>query len=33
MSELSMVLESARCPDCGSTHIVKHGKSAEGKQR
>jgi transposase-like protein len=28
-----MVLEPVRCPTCNGTHIVKHGKSAEGKQR
>ncbi|MDV2996830.1 MAG: hypothetical protein N4J56_006535 [Chroococcidiopsis sp. SAG 2025] len=33
MSKQSIVLEPVRCPDCNQTHIVKHGKSAEGKQR
>ncbi len=28
-----MVLEPVQCPSCGSTNIVKHGKSSEGKQR
>ena len=28
-----MVLEPVKCPTCASTNIVKHGKSAEGKQR
>ena len=28
-----MVLEPVYCPSCGSTNIVKHGKSTEGKQR
>lgn len=25
--------EPVRCPDCGSTYIVKYGSSTEGKQR
>ncbi|MBD2309473.1 IS1 family transposase [Chroococcidiopsis sp. FACHB-1243] len=33
MSKQSMVLESVCCPDCHKTHIVKHGKSAELRQR
>jgi transposase-like protein len=33
MCEHSRVLEPIRCPTCNQTHIVKHGKSAEGKQR
>lgn len=28
-----MGLEPVCCPTCNGTHIVKHGKSAEGKQR
>lgn len=28
-----MVLEPVQCPSCSSTNIVKHGKTAEGKQR
>lgn len=28
-----MVLEPVHCPTCDSTDIVKHGKTAEGKQR
>jgi transposase-like protein len=28
-----MVLEPVVCPSCGSSHIVKHGQSREGKQR
>lgn len=28
-----MVLEPVQCPTCNSTNIVKHGKTAEGKQR
>ncbi len=28
-----MVLEPVKCPTCQSTDIVKHGKTAEGKQR
>ncbi len=28
-----MVLEPIHCPTCDSTDIVKHGKTAEGKQR
>lgn len=33
MSQHSQVLEPVHCPTCDRTHIVKHGKSAEGKQR
>ncbi len=28
-----MVLEAVLCPACGGADVVKHGKSAEGKQR
>lgn len=28
-----MVLEPVHCPECDSTNVVKHGKSAAGKQR
>ena len=28
-----MVLEPVHCPACNSPNIVKHGKTAEGKQR
>ena len=28
-----MVLEPVHCPECNSINIVKHGKSAAGKQR
>lgn len=28
-----MVLEPIVCPGCGSSDVVKHGQSAEGKQR
>ena len=28
-----MVLEPVECPVCGGTHVIKHGKSEEGKQR
>ena len=28
-----MVLELVHCPECNSPNIVKHGKTAEGKQR
>ncbi len=28
-----MVLEPVLCPACQTTNVVKHGKSAEGKQR
>ena len=28
-----MVLEPVQCPTCNSTNTVKHGKTAEGKQR
>lgn len=28
-----MVLEPVLCPSCGSDDVVKHGPSAEGKQR
>lgn len=28
-----MVLEPICCPRCQTTDVVKHGKSAEGKQR
>lgn len=28
-----MVLEPVVCPSCGSSNVVKHGQSAEGKQR
>jgi len=28
-----MVLEPIHCPTCDRTNIVKHGKTAEGKQR
>jgi insertion element IS1 protein InsB len=28
-----MVLEPVKCPSCNSIDIVKHGSSAEGKQR
>jgi transposase-like protein len=28
-----MVLEPVLCPACGSSNVVKHGKSAAGKQR
>ncbi len=33
MCEHARVLEPIGCPTCNQTHIVKHGKSAEGKQR
>jgi len=29
----TMVLEPVHCPSCDSNNIVKHGKTAEGKQR
>ena len=28
-----MVLEPIKCPVCGGTEVIKHGKSGEGKQR
>src|SRR5207249_942069 len=28
-----MVLEPVKCPVCGGTNVIKHGKSGEGKQR
>jgi transposase-like protein len=28
-----MVLEPVLCPTCGSSDVVKHGQSGEGKQR
>jgi transposase-like protein len=28
-----MVLEPIQCPDCHSIDVVKHGRSAAGKQR
>jgi transposase-like protein len=28
-----MVLEPVECPVCGGAHVIKHGKSGEGKQR
>ncbi len=28
-----MVLEPVVCPSCGSSDVVKHGQSREGKQR
>ncbi len=28
-----MVLEPVHCPDCQSSDVVKHGRSAAGKQR
>lgn len=28
-----MVLEPIHCPECESTDVVKHGRSAAGKQR
>ena len=28
-----MVLEPILCPTCGSSDVVKHGQSGEGKQR
>ena len=28
-----MILEPLCCPDCNATNVVKHGRSAEGKQR
>jgi len=28
-----MVLEPVHCPDCDGTHVIKHGKTPEGKQR
>lgn len=28
-----MVLKPVECPGCKSTNVVKHGQSAEGKQR
>ena len=28
-----MVLEPVKCPVCGGTEVIKHGKSGEGKQR
>jgi insertion element IS1 protein InsB len=28
-----MVLEPIQCPDCQSVDVVKHGRSAAGKQR
>jgi insertion element IS1 protein InsB len=28
-----MVLEPVHCPECDSINVVKHGKSAAGKQR
>ena len=28
-----MVLEPVLCPSCGSSDVVKHGQSGEGKQR
>jgi transposase-like protein len=28
-----MVLEPVHCPTCNCTNVVKHGKTAEGKQR
>ncbi|MEP0892692.1 IS1 family transposase [Leptolyngbya sp. FACHB-16] len=28
-----MVLEAVFCPACGEADVVKHPKSAEGKQR
>jgi transposase-like protein len=28
-----MILEPLCCPKCHTTDVVKHGKSAEGKQR
>ena len=28
-----MVLEPVHCPDCQSSNVVKHGRSAAGKQR
>ena len=30
---MPQVLEPVHCPDCNETQIVKHGKSAAGKQR
>jgi insertion element IS1 protein InsB len=30
---MPMVLEPIHCPTCNETQIVKHGKSASGKQR
>lgn len=29
----TMILEPVHCPTCDNTNIVKHGKTAEGKQR
>jgi len=28
-----MVLEPIHCPACQGTHVVKHGKTSDGKQR
>ena len=28
-----MVLEPVHCPNCDSVDVVRHGKTAEGKQR
>lgn len=28
-----MALEAVLCPRCGNSNVVKHGRTAEGKQR
>lgn len=33
LESFSMVLEPVVCPSCGSSDVVKHGQSREGKQR